>query len=410
MKSKGSVLGGILLIGGTCIGAGMLGLPVMTGAAGFYPTMAAFLFVWCFMTLAAFAYLEVSLCFDGEVNLISIVETTLGSTAKWVAWVVYVLFLYSLMAAYTAGGTSTFAKIINVDIYSTKQIISMALLFVAPFAFIVYKGTNVVDHVNRVLMFCLIALFIAMCATFLGSSHTNHFNAVGESKYLLFAFPLLVTSFGYHTLIPTLKTYLGEDIKKLRKVFIIGGLSPLIIYAIWEGIILYLIPTWGDQGLVSILHNTGGNPAETMASAIGAESPGLNNILTFLSYFLITSSFIGVGLGIRDFFADGLHIKKNHLGSCILTLLTFGPPLIYAVIYPGGFLLALKYGGIFASILLIIYPAVMAWRARYVTKLVGKYRLWGGKPILILTILFGLFVVCADLFYRLGLLPIPYNS
>lgn len=407
MKTKGSVLGGILLIGGTCIGAGMLGLPVMTAAAGFFPTMGAFLVVWFFMTVSAFAYLEVSLRFKGEVNLISMADTTLGSGAKWFAWVTYVLFLYSLMAAYTAGGTSNFASLINVKVGSTQQSIELALLFMVPFALIVYLGTWTVDIVNRILMAGLIATFVALCGTFLGSSHTNHFYALGDPKFLWFTFPLLVTSFGYHTIIPTLKSYLHEDISKLRIVFMIGGLSPLIIYALWELIILYLIPTWGDHGLVSILHHAGSNPAEAMAHAISMHGSSIHFIVAWFSYFALTSSFIGVGLGIRDFFADGLHIKKNAFGSMILTVLTFLPPLLYTIIYPRGFLFALKYAGIFASILLIIYPVLMAWRARYVTKLDGKYKLWGGKPLLAATVLFGLFVVFADVLLRMDLLPIP---
>lgn len=411
MKTKGSVLGGILLIGGTCIGAGMLGLPVMTAAAGFFPTMGAFLFVWFFMTIAAFAYLEVSLRFKGEVNLISIVETTLGPIPKWIAWIAYILFLYSLMAAYTAGGTTNFATLLHIPINSSQASITMGLLFIVPFAFIVYLGTGTVDIVNRILMSGLIATFLFLCGIFLsGASGTqSHFYPFGDSKYLLFSFPLLVTSFGYHTLVPTLKSYLHEDIKKLRIVFMVGGLSPLIIYGIWEVIIFYLIPTWGDHGLVYMLHHQGSNPAEAMASALSVHGSAIHLTVGWFSYFALTSSFIGVGLGIRDFFADGLHIKKNQLGSLILTFLTFGPPLIYTIVYPRGFLFALKYAGIFAAILLIIYPVLMAWRARYVTKLDGKYKLWGGKPLLILTLIFGLFVVFADILLRMGLLPIPYN-
>ena len=39
----GRLLGGILLVAGTAIGAGMLALPVSTGLAGFYPSLFLFL-------------------------------------------------------------------------------------------------------------------------------------------------------------------------------------------------------------------------------------------------------------------------------------------------------------------------------------------------------------------------------
>ena len=400
------MLGGGLLIGGTCLGAGMLGLPIMTAAGGFYPTMGAFLIVWCFMTLSAFAYLEVSLRFKGEVNLISIVQATLGTVPKWIAWVVYLLFLYALMAAYTAGGTTIFANILDLHTETNLQFALLSLVFVIPFAIIVYSGTSWVDHVNRILMLGFFATFVSLCGTFLRGSHVSHFNAVGESKYLVYALPLLVGAFGYHTLIPTLKSYLNEDVKKLRITILLGGLSPLIIYAIWELIILYLIPTWGNGGLVSILHQNNSNPAEAMANILSVDNGAIHLIITWFSYFAITSSFMGVGLGFADFLSDGLHIKKTKKGRTLLSFLTFGPPFVYTMMYPQGFLFALKYAGVFAAILLIIYPAIMAWCAR-VEKIPGRYKLWGGKPILLLTIGFGLLVVFADVLQRMHLLPMP---
>jgi len=44
-KERGSVLGGVLLVAGSAIGAGMLGLPLVTGHAGFIPSLVIFCFV-----------------------------------------------------------------------------------------------------------------------------------------------------------------------------------------------------------------------------------------------------------------------------------------------------------------------------------------------------------------------------
>ncbi len=40
--NKNNLLGGILLIAGCCIGAGMLGLPVLSALAGFTPSLFMF--------------------------------------------------------------------------------------------------------------------------------------------------------------------------------------------------------------------------------------------------------------------------------------------------------------------------------------------------------------------------------
>ncbi len=407
MKNSGSVLGGGLLVAGTCKGAGMLGLPIATAAAGFYPTLAAFLFVWLVMTISAFAYAEVLMRFKTEVNLISIAELTLGKTAKWLAWVVYILLLFSLMAAYTSGGTSMFAKMAGWQIHDAGESLLISFLFAIPYVLVVYFGAVWVDRLNRLLMLGLIFTFIYMCFLFLGTSPTHTFYAVGDGEYLFSCLPLLVTSFGYQALIPSLKNYFHGDSKKLRLAIIFGSLFALLIFAVWEYIILSLIPVWGEHGLLHMLHAKTSNPAEAMAQLLHVHGRWLHLAVSCFSYFALTSSFIAVGLGIFDFLADGLKINKNKLGRLILALLTFVPPILYTVIYPQGFLLALKYAGIFAAILLIIYPVLMAWSARYVHKLPGNYRMFGGKPVLIFALLFGVFVMFADVLQRVGFFPVP---
>jgi len=408
MKTKHGVLGGVLLVGGTCIGAGMLGLPVMTAAAGFYPTLGAFLLVWFFMTTSALAYLEVSLRFKGENNLISIVGRTLGHKPKVIAFIGFVFFLYSLMAAYTSGGTTMLAHILGVNIQGKLHLSIMALLFVVPFALLVYLGTLWVDRLNRILMFGFIVAFVLMCAWSLNIGQEKQFNPIGESKYLLFSFPLLVTAFGYQTLIPTLKTYLNEDIRKLRITIFIGGLLPLVVYALWELVILNLIPTWGESGLVAML-NSGENPADAMTGYLSKYGDIFLLLEAWFAFFALTTSFMGVGLGISHFFSDALGIGKSRKDRVILTILTFVPPIIYTMSYPKGFLLALSYAGVFASILLVIYPVLMAWNARYVRNIHGAYEMRGGKTILILTLLFGVFVIVADIMQQMSLFPIPHN-
>ncbi|HPE84919.1 MAG TPA: aromatic amino acid transport family protein, partial [Chlamydiales bacterium] len=59
-------LGGIFLVSGTAIGAGMLALPVMTSVMGFIPSMVLFLVCWICMLITAFFFLDVNLSVRGE--------------------------------------------------------------------------------------------------------------------------------------------------------------------------------------------------------------------------------------------------------------------------------------------------------------------------------------------------------
>ena len=364
MRKKNNNLGGILLVPGPCIGAGMIGVPVKTAAAGFYPTMLAFLVVWIVMTLTALLFMEISLAFKGENNFISMVKAILGDTYKNIAWFVYILLMYSIMAAYTSGGITIMNQIMPMNYYLT------ILVFLLPFAFIVYLGSRIIDFANRLLTIGLIVSFILLCAgTILFDSDslqsTNNFSIVGDYKILLFALPILVTTFGYHMIIPSLKSYLQDEIMPLKKSILIGGAIPLIVYVIWQLVILLLIPVLGDDGLLSMLLSKK-NPADSLINylMLHGQNKRILVCIIFFSFCALTSSLIGVAWALGDFLADGLKVLKNTKGKIFLSCLTFIPPVIYSVCFPQGFLKALGMAGVFCSIITIIYPALMVLKLR----------------------------------------------
>ena len=97
MNSK--LIGGILLIAGTCIGGGMLGLPIATAQSGLAVSSMMFVACWMLMTFTALLTLEVNLCFPKNSNVISMARATLGKPAEFLCWTLYLFFLYSLVAA-----------------------------------------------------------------------------------------------------------------------------------------------------------------------------------------------------------------------------------------------------------------------------------------------------------------------
>src|SRR3989338_7821905 len=99
------MVGGILLIIGICIGAGMLGLPVATATHDLVSSSLLMVACWFVMTLGALYILETNLKFAPGANLISMAKHTLGPTGAIVTWLVNLLLLYALLAAYITGGT-----------------------------------------------------------------------------------------------------------------------------------------------------------------------------------------------------------------------------------------------------------------------------------------------------------------
>jgi len=207
---------------------------------------------------------------------------------------------------------------------------------------------------------------------------------------------MLVTTFGYQVIIPTLRTYLNSDHKKLRLAILIGSLIPLTIYLIWEFLILGIIPVKGDPSLTAIFHS--GQPQVGLTHALQQLLHIKWIALTFrgFSAFAIATSFLGVSLSLFDFLRDGLH-KQGKKSRLPLVLLTFAPPLFFALAYPKGFILALEYAGVFVAILLILYPALMAWSGRYVLRISHGYRVACGKISLVALMLFAFVVIAVEI-------------
>ena len=67
-------LGSILLITGTCVGAGMLGLPISTSPLGLGLSLLVIIAVWALMCFTGLLVLEVTLWFKEDVSYISMAD------------------------------------------------------------------------------------------------------------------------------------------------------------------------------------------------------------------------------------------------------------------------------------------------------------------------------------------------
>lgn len=402
------IAGGSLLVAGTAIGAGMLGLPMSLAAGGLFFGLLAFVFVWFVMNCSGRALVELSLLYDGEVNLISLASLTLGNAGRVICWVVYLFFFYSVLAAYCSGGMTLLANLFGFSFINDIFIrFCLGLLFITPFAIAVVLGPKMVDNFNRVVMIGLLFSFIVLACHASKFSDIQTITITGELKYVWFTLPLLITSFGFQGLIPSLKNYIGADAKNLNISILFGSALSLLIYLIWIILILSIIPVWTSNGLIDMLHSSSHNPADAIISYLQMDNALVSAAIIVFSVTALLSSLLGVALSMFDFYADGLHIKRNIYGKIKLLVLTFVPPIIFTVVYPTGFLLAINYAGVFAAILLIGYPAIMLWRARYSLGLRGNYSLLGGKYILGLLLLVTVSIVIIVALTNFDLLPVP---
>jgi len=389
--APGSMFGGMLLISGSCIGAGMLALPILTGLAGFVPSLSMLILSWAFMTFTGLLLVEVNGWFSKQVNLVSMSKEALGAKGGWTAWTTYLFLFYSLLVAYTAASGSIFSAILEALFNFKVPASAASLFFTLLFGFIVYLGTRPVDFFNRILMIGLIATYLGMIGLGITRIELNlleHF----DPQYTLFPLPVLVVSFGFQNMIPSLTAYMKGDLKRVRLTIIGGGLITLFVYLVWSMLVLGVVP----PAAIFESYQKGEEATIVLRSVLGTSS--ISHFAQSFAFFAIVTSFLAQGLTLTHFLADGLKLtptRKNLWWLCTLALL---PPLVLALYNPQIFFKALSFaGGICAMILFGILPVLMAWVGRYRRKHKSSYHVAGGKPVLILALLFSFFVIGCEI-------------
>lgn len=376
------LIGGLCLIIGTTIGAGMLALPVATAHYALWSSSLLMIGCWALMNAGALLILEANLWCGPDSNLISMARKTVGPINELLTWFITLLLLYSLLCAYISGGSQIVHHWLTVANLNAPHWLC-TILFTLIMGSIVLCGMRVVDLVNRNLMgFKMLALIILLLAIMpfvkpaLWQMHST------DSVFK--ATTVIMTSFGFATIIPSLRTYFGGNIKQLRFCILVGSAIPLILYLAWTWIVHGVIPIEGaTHSLSEMLHS--GNASSHLADDLTfiTESTAVQWLATFFTSVCVLTSFLGVALSLSDFLADGTRIAKAHYrGKIINMVLCFVPPVIIVIAYPTLFIKALSYAGICCLILLVFIPALMVWNGRYRKQLGGTPQLFGGQKML----------------------------
>jgi tyrosine-specific transport protein len=371
------IIGGILLIIGTSIGGGLLALPMATAGGGFVNSIGLFIAAWLMMTFGAFFILEVNLRLPEHTNMVSMAKATLGNTGRIITWIIYLLLLYALLSAYIAGGSDLVAQL-STPLHLTLPAWLGGVIFTAVFGAIVHCGIRTVDGVNRLLMAVKIGAYLLLVVLVVPHIQLARLGQ-GQARLLSSALMVVVTSFGYATIIPSLRTYFNSNVNALRLAIGVGSAIPLIFYLVWD---------FAVQGSVerSQLMQMAGS-ARAVSDLTTAVSANGSNIVSSTAHLFtvicVATSFLGVSLCLWDFLADGLKIHKETAGGrWRVTLATLLPPLLIVLFWPNIFVKALAYAGVLCVLLLMLMPGLMAWSDRYIQKSVGGYRVWGGRGVL----------------------------
>lgn len=392
--SKVKQFGAIAIIAGTAIGAGMLGIPFAVAAVGFnYALMALFL-VWIIMYATALLIVEANVSQPLGIDMDSIAHNILGKSGRVMNLLFYLLLLYSLLTAYIFMGGQLFETYVT-SWFNFGNDSFAKLLFTFVFGFFIYKGIKVVFRVNELFLSLKVLAFVL----FISFVAPQIRPAVLESRalgveYVWFSIPILVTSFGFHIVIPAIRNYFENDVV-FKKTVAAGALAPLIVYLVWVMATLGTINLHGGNGFIALSHS-GKTLAEAYVS-LGQRAPLV--FIRLFENFAIITSFLGVALALFSFNQDlyALNSRKK----LITLIITLVPPLFFAIYFVNSFIAALGYASIFVSVLLIVQPALMVWTVR--TKQ-GQNNILS-KLYLSLILFCGVGIIALQLLVAFGRLP-----
>jgi tyrosine-specific transport protein len=209
------------------------------------------------------------------------------------------------------------------------------------------------------------------------------------------AFPLLLATFSYQMIIPTLTPYLQRDPKSLRLAIILGTTIPFCVYALWQWIVLGSVPLEGAGGLQEAFSK--GHAATEALYAIVSNSYFILLAEGF-AFFALVTSYLGIALGLFDFLRDSLQLQQKVSHKLVIGILVILPVIFFAIAFPKAFVCALEVSGGFGDALFSgIIPVLMVWAGRYRKNLSGSYQVTGGKALLLTWFLCASYVLIIQL-------------
>lgn len=389
---EGSVLSGMLLVAGTCIGAGMLALPIVTGISGFYPAMLVSSLCWIFMLCTGLLFLEATLWMEDGANVLSMAQRFLGPAGKLFGGASFLFLYYCLLVSYLSGGAPLMSTMLQHAIGVSLSNEVGYIVFTAIFGLIVWLGARHVDGVNGILVIAMVISYALLLGVGSAEVQTTYLSRRDWGLCLLAA-PTLFSAYGYHNIIPSISSYMKRNVNKLRFAIIAGTTIPFVVYSLWQWMIIGSLTS--DQ--IWQADKEGVTITQALQEITG--HPWVSILGGYFGLFALVTSLLGVSLSMVDFLADGIKVNRNGVHRLWLCGLVFIPPAIFAAKHPGIFIEAIGIAGGFGEAILNgLLPIAMVWVGRYRMGLTSQYSLPGGKVSLTALLLFTFLIIGLEVY------------
>jgi len=322
---------------GTCIGAGVLGIPYVAAQAGFFVALAYILLIGAIILVVNLYLGEISLRTKGDHQLIGYAQRYLGRKGKHFMEFATIFGIYAAIIAYMLGiGESISFLIFGDSSYTTL----LGVLFGIGMAGLLWKAMKSLKRFEKIGVAIVLGLLIAIFFMFF-----NQIEAVNLIYFnignVFLPFGVILFALMSFYAIPQIEILLHKNEKLMKKVLILGTLVCVVFY------ILFALVVVGFKG------------AETPEIATLA----LGTVFVFLGMFTMFTSWLALGNALDESFRFDERLKKYK--SWIFTALV--PILLFLFIRFFeffSFTKILSIGGVVSGGLLAILIMLMVKKAK----------------------------------------------
>lgn len=345
------------------MGAGSLALPMLAAGPGFIWSSLFIGLTGIFSYYLAIYTLEIYMINKNGENASTIALRNFGKPGVIFAAVVNLALMYAVLTVYMTGGadllTKTLLPLVNLNVSSHSGL----LIFLIVFLPIFFKGTGVVVKSNTVIFYIKLISFLLAIGLGLKFFSPAIVSAPAENLvYLPRGLPIFFSALGFQFLVPILAQYNDYNRSRCRKILAYGILLPVLLYVLWIGVMLSLIPRTGAGNTFWLLlsNNESVGTMIRYATHNNPQLPALMKIaLNVFSNVAMLTSFLAVGISLYEYIRDALKIRQSIAGKILNLAITMLPPIVFAFAYPNGFLLILQQVCIFLILVCMVPIAAL---------------------------------------------------
>lgn len=270
---------------GTCIGAGVLGIPYVAAQAGFFVALGYLTFL-AFVIMCVNLYLgEVSLRTKGDHQIAGYAEMYLGPWGKYVLDFATIFGVYAAILAYLVGVGESVSFLLDGN---GSNVLFYGLLFGGLMSLLLWRGMRALKRFERLGVLIILSLLLAIFFLFVSQVSFSHLTSWDSSAFFLPFGVILFALMSFHA-IPELEIILHKREYLMRPALITGTCISFLFYVLFVFIVV------GYMG-----HQT----PEIATLALGP-------LFVLLGIFTIFTSYLSLGNALFEHFLYDERMSKG---------------------------------------------------------------------------------------------------